>query len=110
AARRDKSSEERAAATWRGLVSARWTLVDSFANNGERFVVARRNDLAVGGLGALSERERQVIAHAALGRSNKVIAYELGLADSTVRVLIRRAAQKLGARGRAEAIAKFTRR
>jgi DNA-binding CsgD family transcriptional regulator len=44
----------------------------------------------------LSPRERQVVAFARLGRSSKSIAYELGLADSTVRVLLRRARMKLG--------------
>jgi DNA-binding NarL/FixJ family response regulator len=36
-------------------------------------------------------REQQVVALATLGRTNKFIAYELGLAHSTVRVLMARA-------------------
>jgi DNA-binding NarL/FixJ family response regulator len=47
------------------------------------------------------------MTHAHLGHSNKVIAYELGLAASTVRVLVHRAARKLGANTREEAIASF---
>jgi DNA-binding NarL/FixJ family response regulator len=43
----------------------------------------------------------------ALGRSNKLIAYELGLAHSTVRVLVARAAEKCGARARAELMARI---
>jgi len=43
-----------------------------------------------------------VVALVALGHSNKVISYELGLAWSTVRVLVQRAARKLRVRNRKE--------
>jgi DNA-binding NarL/FixJ family response regulator len=56
---------------------------------------------------ALSEREREVLAMAAMGHHNKLIAYELGLAHSTVRVLLHRAAAKLGAACRRDAIERF---
>ncbi len=59
--------------------------------------------------GELSPRERQVLERAILGSENKVIAYDLGLADSTVRVLMRRAAIKLGARTRAGALEAYQR-
>jgi DNA-binding CsgD family transcriptional regulator len=52
----------------------------------------------------LSERERQVVALAIAGYENKEIAHELGLAYSTVRVLMARAARKIGARGRREIV------
>lgn len=48
-----------------------------------------------------------MLAYAALGHHNKLIAYELGLAQSTVRVLSMRAARKLGTRSREETIARF---
>ena len=48
----------------------------------------------------LSAREREVLSNAALGSSNKEIAHTLGLAHSTVRVLLTRAARKLGASNR----------
>lgn len=57
----------------------------------------------------MSPREEQVLAHAALGHSNKLIAYELGLAHSTVRVLLARASAKLGARGREATLREFRR-
>lgn len=91
---------------WKGMVDARWTLLDHFDHDGRRYVVARRNDPAVNPIGELTLRERQVVAYAALGHDNKVIAYELGLATATVRVLIHRASLKLGVRGRAELIEK----
>jgi DNA-binding CsgD family transcriptional regulator len=55
----------------------------------------------------LSRREREVVRRALLGDRNKVIAYDLGLADSTVRVLMRRAAAKLQVRSRRELLEKL---
>lgn len=82
--------------------TAGWSFLDHFEAGGRRFVIAMRKDVDV-----LSERERQILGHAALGLHDKAIAYELGLADATVRVLLHRAAKKLGVRGREEAIARF---
>jgi DNA-binding CsgD family transcriptional regulator len=58
------------------------------------------------GLGWLSPREREVVIRALRGDDNKVIAYDLGLAPSTVRVLLVRASTKIGARSRKELLAK----
>ena len=101
-ARRDEPT--RALGVWKGLVSARWTLVDHLETDGKRYVLARENTLQVKGPRALSEREREVVALAAAGRSNKVIAYELGIEHVTVRVLIARASAKLGVRSREELV------
>jgi DNA-binding NarL/FixJ family response regulator len=51
----------------------------------------------------LSPREQQVVDLATGGRSQKEIAFELGLADATVRVLHARAMKKLGRSGQARA-------
>jgi DNA-binding CsgD family transcriptional regulator len=56
----------------------------------------------------LTQRERQVLAYAALGHTNKLIAYELGLAASTVCVLFARASTKLGTPARTETTRAFT--
>ena len=90
---------------WRPLTGARWTLVDSFERGGARYVVARENQPEVRGLAALSTRERQVVVYLALGQSTKETAYALGISDVTVRVLIRRAAAKLGVTSRESLIA-----
>jgi DNA-binding NarL/FixJ family response regulator len=52
----------------------------------------------------LSERERQAATLAALGHGNKHIAYELGIALSTVSKYLERAAAKLGAASRVSLI------
>jgi DNA-binding CsgD family transcriptional regulator len=90
---------------WRPLTRARWTLVDSFETNGARYVVARENQAVVRGLDTLTDRERQVVAYLALGQSTKETAYALGISDVTVRVLLARAATKLGVRSRRELLA-----
>jgi DNA-binding NarL/FixJ family response regulator len=46
----------------------------------------------------LTAREGQVVSRYRLGVEPKVIAYELGLAAATVRVLLGRAAKRLGVR------------
>jgi DNA-binding CsgD family transcriptional regulator len=56
---------------------------------------------------SLSEREREVVALALKGCGNKTIAYELGLAHSTIRVLMARAASKFGAKTRQELLEKM---
>jgi DNA-binding CsgD family transcriptional regulator len=89
-----------ALAEWKGLIAARWTLLDHFDTDGRHYLVARRNDAPVDRIEDFSHRERQVAIYAALGRTNKLIAYELGLAQSTVRVLLARAAAKLRVQSR----------
>lgn len=99
---------ELATRRWRPLVLSRWSLLDDFDSDGRRFVVAVDNGPPTRPPRRdLSEREHQVLTQAHMGHSIKVIAYELGLSASTVRVLLHRAAKKLGASSRREAIARF---
>ena len=98
-----------ALARWKGRVAARWSLVDQFERDGKRYVLARENLSQLPPSPALTAREREVVSSAALGRTNKEIAYELGLAHSTVRVLLARAATKLGVRRRRELVEQFAR-
>jgi DNA-binding CsgD family transcriptional regulator len=58
----------------------------------------------------LSERERQAVALAAIGHANKLIAYDLGIAATTVAELLKRAAVKLGAESRVALIRAFRER
>ncbi len=97
------SDPDGAIGEWRPLVEARWTLYDHFERDGRRYYVARRNDPQVAEEG-LTLRERQVAGFAALGHSNKLIAYELGLKPSTVATHLSAAARKLGLSGRLELI------
>ncbi len=92
-----KAEPDQAVDAWKGLVAGRWTLVDRFESDGKRYVLARRNDVPMAGSEGLTERELQALGYAALGHANKLIAYEMGIAASTVGVLLHRAARKLGA-------------
>ena len=87
----------------RALATGRWVLVDYFERDGEIHILARE-DAAFHALSALTVSERAVAERAARGLHNKAIAFELGLAHSTVRVLCARAASKLGARSRRELV------
>jgi DNA-binding NarL/FixJ family response regulator len=84
-----------ALAIWKGLVAGRWSLVDHFDSDGRRYLIAHRNDPEAPDWRGLTRREQQVLAYATLGHSNKLIAYELGLATSTVSVHLARARAKL---------------
>ncbi|MFO0617292.1 MAG: helix-turn-helix transcriptional regulator [Polyangiaceae bacterium] len=92
----------RALESWKALVDARWSLTDHFAEDGAHYLVAHRNDPSPAPLLTLTARERQVAALAAMGLANKVIAYDLGLATSTVGVLLGRALKRLGLKSRHE--------
>jgi DNA-binding CsgD family transcriptional regulator len=87
---------------WKALVAGKWSLVDRLEHDGRRYIIARENEPRAPGPTALSEREKQVLGYAQLGHHNKLIAYELGIAQSTVRVLMSRAMGKLGVRTREE--------
>jgi DNA-binding CsgD family transcriptional regulator len=89
-------------ALWQGLVSGAWSLVERFESDGKRFFVARRNDPETAGPLALTRRERQVLAYAAIGHPLKLIAYDLGLSASTVAHHRASGMQKLGLRSAAD--------
>jgi DNA-binding CsgD family transcriptional regulator len=102
-----REDPDKAIRGWRALVGGRWSVLDHFESDGKRYLVARTNEPASRGPERLTERERQVLEYAALGLSNKEIAYELGIAAPTVRVLIARAALKLRATGREQLLARY---
>ncbi|AKF11574.1 helix-turn-helix transcriptional regulator [Sandaracinus amylolyticus] len=81
---------------WRALHEGRWSISDTFDHDGRRFLVARENEPASDPAPSLSRREQQVIDLLALGHSNKLIAYDLGISTSSVATHLRRAADKIG--------------
>jgi DNA-binding CsgD family transcriptional regulator len=95
----------RAIDLWTGLVAGRWSLVDHFERGGRRYFLAYRNDPTLAPLRALTERELQVWSYAAMGQSNKLIAYALGLSVPTVAGYLRGARRKLGGDVALEALA-----
>jgi DNA-binding NarL/FixJ family response regulator len=71
--------------------AARWRVLDRFDHDGHRYALVVLEDRSAR---KLSPREAEVLARAAAGQTNKEISYELGLAWSTVRVLVHRARRK----------------
>ena len=65
----------------------------------------REEDVDMRSIRVLTQREREIVAQAASGSSNKEIAQQLGISDATVRVLMSRAANRLGVRRRKELLA-----
>ena len=55
---------------------------------------------------ALTDRERQIVRLVALGRTGPEIAYELQISHNTVRTHVRNSMKKVGARSRAQLVAK----
>lgn len=57
----------------------------------------------------LTAREREVLTHVAMGRTDPRIAERLGVSAATIRTHVERARAKLGAKTRAQAVAKALR-
>jgi DNA-binding NarL/FixJ family response regulator len=74
-----------------------WSLVALVERGTDEWIVARRISSPTL-RSKLSKREHQVVGLLLLGWTPKVVAYELGIAHSTVRVLVSRALAKLGVR------------
>jgi DNA-binding CsgD family transcriptional regulator len=87
---------------WRALVDGRWTLLEQFESDGRRFLIARRNEPRGRSRDGLTASETVCAVYASMGHSGKLIAYELGVAESTVSTHVRRAMRKLRLRSRAE--------
>ncbi len=79
----------------RALVAGQWRLVDTFESDGKRYLIARHNAPAPALEPELSVRETQVAVLAAMGHALKMIAYELGISESSVATYLRRALVKL---------------
>jgi DNA-binding NarL/FixJ family response regulator len=101
------SDPRRSVELWKALVAGRWSLVEQFQRDGRHYLLVKRNDPRVNDPRALTLRERQVVAYARLGHSNKLIAYELGLAPSTVSQQLQSALGKLGIRSRMALVRMF---
>jgi DNA-binding NarL/FixJ family response regulator len=81
---------------WEAVIAGRWSLVDRFDTDGRRFVVAYRNPPGVLDPRRLTAREEGVTTLAAVGRSNKEISADLGIAEADAAALLTTALAKLG--------------
>lgn len=99
------SPESRVAESGKQRVSS-WTIIDQYEHDGYLYRLSRRPLDPSGGL-RLARREREALAYASEGYSNRQIASAMGLAPSTVGVLLFRAATKLRVRSRSELLAAY---
>jgi len=102
-----RSDPKEALRLWEGLVRGTWSLVDWFDAEGRRFLLAKPNAPRITDPRGLSEREAQVATYAALGDTNKVIGYRLGLSPSYVSRLVHDAMRKLDVKTRAQLVDKM---
>jgi DNA-binding CsgD family transcriptional regulator len=89
---------------WQGLVEGRWSLIDRYDSDGRRYYVAIANPPEGVGARQLTETEAKVVAQAAAGEPNGVIAYSLGVAEATVASQLHSAMRKLGASSRMDLV------
>src|SRR5690606_30445030 len=78
------ATEPRALELWEGILRGTWSVIDQHDDRGRRYIVAcPRPAGAPPDPRALSPQEAAVVALAATGCPDKVIAHELGIARST---------------------------
>jgi DNA-binding CsgD family transcriptional regulator len=91
-------------ALWSSIVDGSWTFIDEWDEAGRRTIVAMRVAPAERGLRRLTVTELAVVEHAVRGEPDKVAAFALDVATSTVSNHLRRAIAKLGLRDRNQLI------
>ena len=84
-------------------------MLEQFVHDGFHYRVTRRPVEPQSDGPRLTKREAQALAYAYAGYSNKAIADVLGVAASTVGVLLFRAATKMGVRSRRELLKAYAR-
>lgn len=102
-----KQDPELALQTWTALVDGRWSLVDWFDTDQRRLILAIPNPPEIRDPRGLTEQEAQVVTYAALGETNKLIAYRLGLSQPRLSSLLKSAMHKLGAKSKADLVRKL---
>ena len=95
---------EDALSVWQGLIDGRWSLVEEFDSDGKRFMLAHRNAEDVRDPRGLTQMESRVVGLAVRGYSDKLIAYHLGVSESTISSHLANALVKLRIESRIELV------
>jgi DNA-binding NarL/FixJ family response regulator len=96
------SAELQAQTAWDCVVTGRWSLTDRFESDARYYIVAQRNAAGVETVRALTQHEQEIVRGATLGHSNKYMAYELGISQSSVSQFLKNARRKLGVSPRSQ--------
>lgn len=102
-----RTDPDRALSSWQALLRGQYSTIDRFESDQRRYVLAFVNEPSLLDPRGLTSAESAVAAWAARGHPEKVIAYELGIAQGTVSALLSRAYRKLGVRSRAALVARL---
>lgn len=102
-----RANPDEALQGWTALVAGQWTIVEAVERDGRRLVLARRNPLGRPDVLGLTAPEGDAVWLAAMGHSNKYIAYELGVPLATVAGRLRRAMRKLRVATRGELLTRL---
>jgi DNA-binding NarL/FixJ family response regulator len=89
---------------WKAMVDGQWSFIERAESDGRRILVAHPNEPSAQKLRALTDNERKVVSLVVWCHPSKLVAYELGYAESTVSELLTSALRKLGLKTRAELI------
>ncbi len=103
--RRDDPQE--ALEIWWALLQGRWSMVEWFDTDRRRYILAVPNAPRVLDPRGLTKRESQVVAHAAMGETNKLIAYRLGISGSRISSALRSAMRKLDVKTQPQLVQKL---
>jgi DNA-binding CsgD family transcriptional regulator len=102
---RERRTDDRALLeAWQAVYEGRWTLVEQIESDGRRLMLARVNEHRRAARPDFSPREQEVAHLLTLGIPQKTIAYELGVAPSTVAFHLHNIMTKLGARSTVDAV------
>jgi DNA-binding NarL/FixJ family response regulator len=97
-------TEPEALSSWQALVEGRWSLVDVVESDGRRVLFAMANPPHALDPRRLTPTERAIAGYIAMGHSNKLIAYELGISVGAVSGHTHGILKKLGVRSRVELV------
>jgi DNA-binding NarL/FixJ family response regulator len=93
--RSERATQEEVGTIWLEVVAGHRSAVGEFETDGLRHIVVDRGIARTSPLATLGLRERQLLSYAAMGYSNKLIGYDLGISRSAVSHGLRRACSKL---------------
>jgi DNA-binding NarL/FixJ family response regulator len=97
-------SSKRALEVWEAVVDGSYSLVEWFDTDTRRFIVVRANPPGAYDPRGLTNQERDVAGHAALGEANKLIAFRMGVSPTRVSALLCSATRKLDLRNKAQLV------
>jgi DNA-binding NarL/FixJ family response regulator len=104
-AAREATNVDDARALHDEVLAGKWAIVEEFDADGRRHLVVRKPCAPRADAEPhLTLRERQDARYAALGHSGKLIAFEMGLSESTVSGHVNRVMSKLGLRCRIDLV------